>query len=42
MLHTDFIFFSPRFLKFLRPTEKFVSKVPLGAQYQVVCQKSTV
>jgi SAM-dependent methyltransferase len=39
VLRTDFIFFFPRFLKFLRPAEKFISAVPLGAQYQVVGQK---
>ena len=39
VLRTDFVFFFPRFLKFLRPTEKFISGVPLGAQYQVICQK---
>jgi SAM-dependent methyltransferase len=41
VLRTDFAFFFPRFLRFLRPTEKFISSVPLGAQYQVICQKSS-
>ena len=40
VVRTDFVFFFPRFLKLLRPTEKLLSRVPLGAQYQVVCQKS--
>lgn len=39
ILRTDFLFVFPRFLKLARPAEKFVSKLPLGAQYQVLCQK---
>jgi SAM-dependent methyltransferase len=40
VLRTDFLFIFPRFLKFARPAEKLVSKLPLGAQYQILCQKS--
>lgn len=40
VLGTEFTFFFPRFLKLLRPTEKLLSRVPLGAQYQVLCHKS--
>jgi SAM-dependent methyltransferase len=39
VLCTDFLFFFPRILKILRPTEKLVSRLPLGAQYQVLCRK---
>jgi SAM-dependent methyltransferase len=40
ILRTDFLFIFPRFLKLARPAEKLVSKLPLGAQYQVLCQKA--
>ena len=39
VLRTDFVFFFPRFLKFLRPIEKFISGLPFGAQYQILCRK---
>jgi SAM-dependent methyltransferase len=39
ILRTDFLFIFPRFLKLARPSEKFVSKLPLGAQYQILCEK---
>jgi SAM-dependent methyltransferase len=39
ILQTDFVFFFPRLLKFLRPAEKFMSGFPLGAQYQILCRK---
>ena len=39
ILRTDFAFIFPRFLKFLRPLEKLLVKLPLGAQYQVLAQK---
>lgn len=39
ILRTDFLFIFPRVLKWLRGVEKLVSKLPLGAQYQVLCQK---
>ena len=39
ILRTDFLFIFPRFLRLARPAEKLVSKLPLGAQYQILCQK---
>ncbi len=39
ILRTDFLFIFPRFLKLLRPLEKLLSPLPLGAQYQVLCRK---
>jgi len=42
VLRTDFVFFFPRFLKVFRPIEKFVSGLPLGAQYQILCRKPIV
>ncbi len=39
ILRTDFAFVFPRFLKFLRPLEKLLVKLPLGAQYQVLARK---
>jgi len=35
----DFAFIFPKCLKALRPLERFLCKLPLGAQYQVVCRK---
>ena len=40
ILRTDFLFLFPRFLRFFRGLEPLVSKLPLGAQYQVLCRKS--
>ena len=39
VLRTDFLFIFPRFLSALRPLEPLVSRLPLGAQYQVLCRK---
>jgi len=39
ILRTDFAFIFPHPLKWLRPIEPLVSRLPLGAQYQVLCQK---
>lgn len=36
---TDFLFIFPRVLKMFRFFEPILSRVPLGAQYQVLCQK---
>ena len=36
---TDFLFIFPNVLRRLRPIEKFVSRLPLGAQYLVLCEK---
>ena len=34
-----YFFIFPKFLKFLRPTERFLQKFPLGCQYLIVSQK---
>lgn len=39
ILRMDFLFIFPRILKALRPAEKLVSKLPLGAQYHILCQR---
>ena len=39
VLRTDFLFIFPRFLAPLRGLEPKVSRLPLGAQYQVLCRK---
>lgn len=39
ILRTDFLFVFPRFLRILRPLEKLLFKLPVGAQYQVLCRK---
>lgn len=39
VLRTDFLFIFPRALKWLRRIEPLVSRLPLGAQFQVLCRK---
>jgi ubiquinone/menaquinone biosynthesis C-methylase UbiE len=39
VLRTDFRFFFPRVLKFMRPAEGLLTKLPLGGQYQVLARK---
>jgi len=39
VLQTDFAFIFPRALSWLRGLEPLVSRLPLGAQYQVLCRK---
>jgi SAM-dependent methyltransferase len=39
VLQTDFLFYFPRVLAPLRPLERFLRKIPLGGQYQVLCRK---
>jgi SAM-dependent methyltransferase len=39
ILRTDFLFFFPRFLRFLRPVEAWLSNIPLGGQYQILCRR---
>lgn len=39
MVETDFIVFFPRMLAGLRPLERFLTKIPLGAQYAVIGRK---
>ena len=41
VLRTDFVFIFPRLLRAFRPTEKLFVRLPLGAQYQVLCRKPT-
>jgi hypothetical protein len=36
---TDYLFFSPGYFSWLHPLEKWLIKVPLGAQYQVLARK---
>jgi SAM-dependent methyltransferase len=38
-MRTDFLFFFPRFLAWLRWLEPGLTYLPLGAQYQILCQK---
>jgi SAM-dependent methyltransferase len=40
ILRTDFLFIFPRMLSWFRGVEPLVAKLPLGAQYQVLCRKS--
>ena len=37
-----FRFYFPRWLRPLRPLERFLTRLPLGAQYQVLAKKSSV
>jgi SAM-dependent methyltransferase len=39
ILRTDFLFYFPKSLRPLRPLEKLLTKLPLGAQYQILAQK---
>ena len=39
VVRTDFLFLFPRQLAFLRPIERWAASIPMGAQYQVLCQK---
>ncbi len=39
ILRSDFLFIFPEFLKALRPLEPWVSKLPLGGQYQVLARR---
>lgn len=39
ILRTDFLFIFPRILRWCRYIEHFCSRLPLGAQYQVLCRK---
>jgi SAM-dependent methyltransferase len=40
MVRTDFLFYFPRVLQPLRYLESFLSWLPLGGQYQILCRKS--
>jgi SAM-dependent methyltransferase len=39
ILQTDFAFVFPKFLGILRPLEKLLCHLPIGAQYHVLCRK---
>lgn len=39
ILRTDFLFIFPKMLSWFRWLEPSVAKLPLGAQYQVLCRK---
>jgi hypothetical protein len=39
VMRTDFLFFFPRAFAPLRVLEPSLRKLPLGAQYQVLCRK---
>ena len=39
VLRTDYLFYFPRLLKWLRPLEVLGRKVPLGSQYLVLGRK---
>ena len=39
VLRSDFLFYFPRSLRFLRWAERFLTRMPFGAQYQILCRK---
>ncbi len=39
VLRTEFLFIFPRALRRLRPLERALTRLPLGAQYHVLCRK---
>jgi trans-aconitate methyltransferase len=39
IVSTDFLFIFPKILKWFRPIEPLVSRLPMGTQYQVLCRK---
>lgn len=39
ILRTDFLFIFPKMLSWLGGIEPLVSRLPLGAQYQLLCRK---
>ncbi len=39
IVSVNYLFLFPRFLKLLRFLEPYVCRVPLGAQYQILCRK---
>lgn len=39
VLRTDFLFIFPHFLRWLRPLEALATRLPFGAQYQILCRK---
>ena len=41
ILHTEFVFIFPHLLRWLRPLELRLAKLPIGAQYLVLCRKTS-
>jgi SAM-dependent methyltransferase len=39
IMRTDFLFLFPRYLSWLRSLEPRLTRLPLGAQYQILCRK---
>jgi len=39
IIQTDFLFFFPRYLRWLRSLEPRLTRLPLGTQYQILCWK---
>lgn len=39
VLSTEFLFIFPRALRWFRPVEPLLSRLPLGTQYQLLCRK---
>jgi SAM-dependent methyltransferase len=39
VIRTDYLFFLPGYFSWLHPLEKWLIKVPLGAQYQILARK---
>jgi hypothetical protein len=39
LLRSDSLFYFPRSLAFLRWTEPYLARLPLGGQYLVLCRK---
>jgi len=39
VLRTDYLFIFPRFLRYFRGIENKLTRLPIGAQYQVLCVK---
>jgi SAM-dependent methyltransferase len=40
ILRSDYLFIFPRVLKWLRPFERLVSRMPVGGQFQILCRKT--
>jgi hypothetical protein len=38
ILRTDFLFIFPRLLRWLRPLESLLSRLPFGGQYEILCR----
>ena len=39
IIRTDYLFFFPGYFSWLRPVERLLNKLPVGAQYQVLARK---